>query len=172
MNSTPERWLPMPGWPGYEVSDLGRFVSFWTVGSRRWIGTEPRIIEGSVMPNGYRRLMLVRCDPKERRYEGAHVLVLEAFVGPRPEAMDACHNDGNRLNNRLDNLRWDTRSSNATDSVFHGTSYLTKLTEDDVRAIRQRMRNGETPTEVARRYGLVRSTVAAIRDRITWKRVS
>jgi hypothetical protein len=34
-------------------------------------------------------------------------LVLEAFVGPAPEGHIPFHIDGNTLNDRLDNLRWD-----------------------------------------------------------------
>lgn len=55
---------------------------------------------------------------KERRY--VHTLVLEAFTGPRIDGMVACHNDGNRHNNRADNLRWDSVSANNHDTVKHG----------------------------------------------------
>lgn len=47
-----------------------------------------------------------------------HALVLETFVGPRPDGMECCHwkpaPDGG-YDNRLMNLRWDTRSANAYD---------------------------------------------------------
>ena len=51
-----------------------------------------------------------------------HLLVLKTFVGLPPESMEACHNDGNRYNNKLSNLRWDTASSNTRDSIKHGTA--------------------------------------------------
>ena len=35
--------------------------------------------------------------------------------------MQACHNDGNRLNCKLENLRWDTISNNHKDKRIHGT---------------------------------------------------
>ena len=38
-----------------------------------------------------------------------HRLVLITFVGPCPEGMECCHKDDNPLNNRLENLRWDTQ---------------------------------------------------------------
>jgi hypothetical protein len=28
-DKTPERWLPVPGFPGYDVSDQGRVRSYW-----------------------------------------------------------------------------------------------------------------------------------------------
>lgn len=33
-DKTPERWLPIEGFPGYEVSDLGRVRSYWRKVSR------------------------------------------------------------------------------------------------------------------------------------------
>lgn len=47
--------------------------------------------------------------------------MLTAFVGPCPDGMEGCHNDGDPHNNRLDNLRWDTRANNARDAIRHGT---------------------------------------------------
>lgn len=50
-----------------------------------------------------------------------HLLVLEAFVGPRPTP-DAVglHFDDDIWNNRVDNLRWGTRSDNWHDAVRNG----------------------------------------------------
>jgi len=50
-----------------------------------------------------------------------HQLILETFVGPRPDGMECCHNNGIRTDNRLENLRWGTRSENQQDSIKHGT---------------------------------------------------
>lgn len=75
----------------------------------------------SPRPNhgGYLQV-LVQLDGKRIYPHVAH-LVLEAFIAPRPEGMQACHNDGNPQNNYLDNLRWDTPSNNNFDKVRHGT---------------------------------------------------
>jgi hypothetical protein len=59
-------------------------------------------------------------------YEGLHMcrvapLVLEAFVGPRPEGPDACHSNGISTDDRKDNLRWDTPKNNSADQKIHGT---------------------------------------------------
>lgn len=57
----------------------------------------------------------------ERKYQYVHILVLTAFYGPCPEGMEGCHHDGDPLNNRLGNLRWDTHVGNVSDSIRHGT---------------------------------------------------
>jgi hypothetical protein len=45
-----------------------------------------------------------------------HRLVLEAFIGPCPPGMEACHYpDPSRQNNHVGNLRWDTKQENAHD---------------------------------------------------------
>ena len=41
-----------------------------------------------------------------------HCLVTEAFLGPRPYKYDINHIDGNKLNNRLDNLEYCSKSDN------------------------------------------------------------
>jgi hypothetical protein len=48
-------------------------------------------------------------------------LILEAFVGPCPEGMEACHKNGKRADCRIENLRWDTPKGNAQDKEIHGT---------------------------------------------------
>jgi len=58
--------------------------------------------------------------------------------------MEACHNDGNNLNNELENLRWDTHKNNIGDSIIHGTMVdnsgsrhgMSKLNESQVRIIK------------------------------------
>jgi predicted XRE-type DNA-binding protein len=75
-----------------------------------------------------------------------HRLVLLTFVGECPEGMEGCHNDGDPTNNRLDNLRWDTKKSNLKDCITHGnykgfskanTPKNTRLTLDQVEEIRK-----------------------------------
>lgn len=49
-----------------------------------------------------------------------HTLVLEAFVGPRPEGAVCRHLNGNPKDNRLANLAWGTPGENRRDTVKHG----------------------------------------------------
>lgn len=122
-------WRDVPGWEGfYEVSDQGVVRSLpRTVTSRVGI---PRTLKGRVMKQattyGYQRVALTR--DNQRIYLLVHRLVLSAFVGPCPDGMEACHEDSNRQNNTVTNLRWDTRSSNNRDRVRHGTHHQARKT--------------------------------------------
>ena len=44
-----------------------------------------------------------------------HTLVLRTFVGESPAGTEACHWNGEHQDNRLANLRWDTRKANRAD---------------------------------------------------------
>jgi hypothetical protein len=116
----------------------------------------------------------LRCNGK-RKSKRIHVLVLEYFVGGKPDpAMEGCHNDGNPLNNHADNLRWDTSSGNKSDRLDHGTDQLgiknhqAKLTEDEVKYIRDNPRRF-TQTQLARKFKVSRATIQDIIYIKTWK---
>lgn len=74
-------------------------------------------------PTGYRTVSIRHEDGRCRnRY--VHELVLLAFVGPRPsDEYEVLHGNGERSDNRLDNLRWGTVLENAADRDRHGRVY-------------------------------------------------
>jgi hypothetical protein len=113
----PERWLPVPGFPGYEVSNRGQIRS--NIASSRW-GAAPRILRGGHNGDGYRTLTLRAADG-HRVSCYVHHLVAEAFIGPRPEDAVVRHFDGNSDNNAASNLSYGTPSENSADQVRHGT---------------------------------------------------
>lgn len=114
-----ETWMPVVGYEGlYEVSDLGRVRSLDRKDplGRRLRG---KMLKLRAHPRGYMQTTLTRdgvCVTKK-----IHRLVLEAFVGPCPSGMEACHDNGIRDDNRPSNLRWDTPRANAADRIAHGT---------------------------------------------------
>lgn len=57
-----------------------------------------------------------------------HRLVMAAFVGPCPDGIEVCHNNGNPADNRLSNLRYGTHSENQLDQVKHKTHYFANKT--------------------------------------------
>ncbi len=48
------------------------------------------------------------------------ILAVNSYVGDCPEGKEACHYDGNSLNNILPNLRWGDGWENARDKMRHG----------------------------------------------------
>lgn len=117
-----EQWRDIPGWEGYyQASNHGRVRSLDRVVQR---STLPQTVPGRVLspgrkPNGYLYVRLSRPGNKNvLKY--VHRAVLEAFVGAPPQHVDACHGDGSRDNNHVNNLRWGTRSENGLDAVRHG----------------------------------------------------
>ena len=121
-----ERWLPIPGFPGYDVSDQGRIRSYrkrtYHTGVKGcdWVlDSKPQRILKPKFTVGY---LTVSLSIGGRRYTfNIHRLLLLAFVGQCPPGMEACHDDGIRHHCTLDNLRWDTTSNNHLDKRKHGT---------------------------------------------------
>jgi hypothetical protein len=135
-----EVWRHVVGHAGYEVSDRGRVRSWKPIRRHAALPEAPRLLKLSVTAKGYLRVALVS---HEGRFMAAvHRLVLTTFVGPPGPGMEACHSNGDRKDNRLVNLRWDTRKHNSADKILHGTwqggenNGASRLTDDDVACIR------------------------------------
>ena len=120
--NTTEVWKPIPGWEQYyEVSTHGRVRSVdrsFLTSSGKTYNWRGRIMKLTPDNNGYMRLTLSKND--KQKSVTVHRLVLETFVGTCPAGLEGCHNNGNPSDNRLVNLRWDTKSANAKDRVAHG----------------------------------------------------
>lgn len=108
-----ERWLPVVGFEGrYEVSDLGRVKSLArTEPYGRHDGDHVRVKREKILkasPSG--DYLTVRLKGKTFF---VHILVLTAFIGPKPEGECACHGpDFDGTNNKLTNLRWGSYKEN------------------------------------------------------------
>jgi len=109
-----EEWRPVAGFADYEVSDLGRVRSR----SRK---RSPRVLACPPGTRGYRKVTLRREGKNFTRH--VHVLVCEAFHGPRPDGQMVRHLDGNQLNNAASNLAWGSAVENAADMKRHGTNH-------------------------------------------------
>lgn len=166
-----ETWKPTEV-VGYEISSHGRVRSFWE--NRYLRTTAQKYLKHSLNSNGYPIVNLRRGNTKL-----VHVLVLEAFVCKRPNGLQGCHNDGNPLNNKLSNLRWDTVSSNVMDAIEHGTFKLgekhpfSKLTSALVEQAKAEYFSGITSQRaLAKRFGVSQSTLRFAILGKTWRHVS
>lgn len=120
-----ENWKPVVGYKGYyEISDKGNIRSVdrnveCKDGSTRFYKGKP--LNATPNRDGHMQVHLKKAGNRKAQY--VHTLVLEAHVSERPLGAVCCHADGNTGNNVVDNLRWDTQSSNLYDSSRHGTHW-------------------------------------------------
>lgn len=172
-------WKDIPGYETFyqvsnqgEVRSLDRFVSNRHGGLNRRRGVQLR---QATTPRGYRIVSLYRNG--DVQYCSVHGLVLLAFVGPRPNGMECCHNNGGKADNALDNLRYGTHIDNMSDQVAHGTATRgerngsAKVTEADVVAIRERRAAGEPIWRITQDYNLSGVSVGCICTGRTWPNV-
>ena len=164
--ATMENWKDIPGYEGrYQVSDQGRVRSLdalilcsGPVKGAYYSFKKGRTLRPGPSNFGHLSVVLGR-----NNTQFVHKLVLLAFVGPAPHKNECRHLNSVPTDNRLENLRWGTRSENNNDAVKHGTRG--KLTSTQVLAIRVRLKNchrGEQ-TKLAEEYGVSVCTINAIK---------
>jgi len=161
-----EVWKPIPGIEGYDVSDHGRVRSYWRVVKGRPPGkqwdlaeTPQRIMSTNRKSGGYPITII------NGQVRHVHRLVMEAFVGPLPDGLQTCHNDGNRKNNHLSNLRYDTPKANMADAIALGTvgpGFNRKLTEKQIVTMREMGAAGTRVKQLAKKFGVCTELASSI----------
>jgi len=179
-----ELWKNVKGYDGtYAISSLGRIKRI--LGSA---STYPgRILKPQLNKFGY--LQVTLSQNGRRKTLKLHRLVLESFVGNCPDGMECLHADGNRLNNKLTNLRWGTKSENAQNAIRHGTfsrlhncgakNKMSKLTETKALQILRLLQSGRDghagkkwlQREIAALFNVDQSTISYIATGKIWKHV-
>lgn len=112
------------------------------------------------------------------RTVNVHSLVCAAFHGKKPSVMhQVCHIDGNRENNRSDNLRWGTSKENAADRDGHAKTARgsrnawSKLKEEDIIKIRTMSQQGLSAPKIGAKFGVKQNAINSIIRGFTWKHV-
>jgi hypothetical protein len=137
---------PIPSAPGYFACEEG-FI--WRRGTKRISRSNG---------HGYLSLKLSVQNVQWDAY--VHRLVCEAYHGPCPEGLQCRHLDGNRQNNRPENLRWSDKATNEADKQIHGTAPkgekhgASTLTPDIVLTARKRAAAGERVDHIAADMGI------------------
>lgn len=103
-----EEWLPVAGFPNYEVSSYGLVMNAKT----------GKVLKQQKNDNGY--MVIDLCRDGVRYPNKVHRLVARAFL-PQPEAfLDVNHIDGDKTYNHIDNLEWATRTENMKHALDNG----------------------------------------------------
>lgn len=158
-----ERWVQIPGYESYEVSDCGRIRSLDRTivlknGHRRHYNE--RILSPSII-NGV-KVVTICCD-NQRFLRQVHSLVMLSFIGESPKNYVVKFKDGNKLNTSFENLEYTKR-------VFCGERcYNTKLTHDSVVFIKDSIKSGITRKELAHELGVCFSTIDHVSTEMSWK---
>lgn len=117
-----ETWKDIPGYEGrYQASDLGRVRSVdRLVRSVAKNGREfLRPIRGVVLAPGWcRGYLIVNIPPKGT--VSVHLLVAKTHVHGYARGLEVNHKDGDKTNNRAENLEWITHKENLNHAVETG----------------------------------------------------
>lgn len=168
-----ETWIAAKGYEGlYEVSSLGRIRSLARnvrcSRGKGWRVSPGKELSPFATVHGY---IAVNFTSPRRHQVHVHRLVLRSFNGEPVNGMEACHNDGDRSNNAIANLRWDTRKANHADKERHGTSgscswKISKQVADEMRAKREA---GAPYKQLEADYGLGMTQIWRIVSGRAWK---
>ena len=178
-----EIWSDIEGYKGhYQISSFGNIRSVDRK-IKKFNNIEKKItdfcIKGKLLKpktrkDGYKIIYLSKDNNKKELY--IHHLVAFAFIGKRPKDHHICHNDGNKSNNNLSNLRYGTRSDNANDTLLHGTCYFkkgennpsSKLKDDDIKYI-WKNKGIKTQNKLSLELGVCRQAISSIYNQKNWK---
>ncbi len=161
-----ETWKPIPEYEGlYEVSDFGCFRNSVT-GKIRKTGKDKA---------GYHQITVSK-DGK-RKALGAHRVVARVFLGESSKPQ-VNHIDGNKENNRADNLEWVTAQENVDHAISSGLSTQAGsangnsiLNERLVKAIKNMTLEGVKRGVIAKLHGVSSNVIGKIQRGETWNHV-
>ncbi len=163
-----EIWKDIPGYEGeYQASNLGRIKSLerkvksknqYT--NKEFYRTVPSCIlkPGQYSKNGHVSVVL----GKGTNGQPVHKLVAITFLGPYPKGQEVLHINGIPKDNRLENLRYGTRTENILDVYYQGGKWR-KLSIDDVYFIRFALLCEFSGKKIAEILGVSQTTISTVK---------
>lgn len=159
-----EKWAEFPTDGRYEISSHGRVRNKVTM----------KVLKPST--GGYGYLLFPRYQGKKYTGMFIHQAVAKAFIGDRPnECFHVSHLDGNKLNNNVDNLVYETAKQNMERKKQHGTHNIgsknsqSKLTEIQVIKMRELWDSKKASIkELCKMFDVAQMTVRRAVYRISW----
>lgn len=125
-----EEWKNIVGYEGlYEVSNLGNIISLENKSNHKKV----KYLKCSKTKSGYLRAYLYK--NKKRKCYMLHRLVALAFI-PNPHNLPQInHIDGNKKNNKVENLEWCTQRDNNIHAIVNGLNSTQKAVEKNEKPI-------------------------------------
>lgn len=119
-----EIWKPLADWPTYEISNMGNIRNKKTKKPiHQTLGREGRYMS------------VYLCNDGKENTQRVHRLVAKAFV-PNPDDKPMVnHIDGNKTNNRSDNLEWCTARENNQHAVKNGLNHPGEYQKKPIRIV-------------------------------------
>ena len=116
-----EQWKPIKGYEGlYEVSNLGRVKSIPRNGTKK----VERILKQYFDRYGYLYVALSKTTKKKHK---VHRLVTQTFIPNPKNKPQVNHINGDKTDNRVENLEWCTGSENQSHSINNGLRKTKKV---------------------------------------------
>lgn len=157
-----EVWKDVSGWEGvYQVSSHGRMKSMARYVNSRNGGKRPlpeKIITPILTGWGYENV--IASERQKRSTLVVHQVVAEHFIGKRPDGLVIDHIDGNKRNNRVENLRYCTHKDNLRKR--HDRKLTVQLAEE-IRAIK-----GKSQLEIAKLFGVSQAMIWKVISGRAW----
>ena len=175
-----EVWKDIEGYEGlYQVSNLGNVKSWHTHG-----GKCGALLNTTLNKDGY-CIVTLHKESKHKSYL-VHRIVAYLFITNVHNKPHINHIDGNKQNNKINNLEWVTPIENYIHAIKNDlinqsritrhrgiNHHKTKLNEQQVKEIyKLAIHDNIKMVDIAERYNISPSNVKNIKNKITWKHLN
>lgn len=182
-----EVWKDIKDYEGlYQVSSLGqvkRVERYYTQLNSLTGNSNTKLLPEMIMKpfedeDGYLRISLIKDNVRKKHF--VHRLVAINFI-PNPENKpEVNHKEGNKKDNRVEMIEWNTTSENQRHAVANKlyetakgeTAGQAKLKEVQVREIHKLWKTGEVTQEyLSNMFGVAGSAISRIVNGVRWRHV-
>ena len=164
-----EIWKDAIGYKGYyQVSNLGNVRSIERkvkTGRKKGRVVPAQLMKARILNTGYFVVDLQKNN--QRKTCKVHRLVALAFMPNPLYKFEVNHKNGNKLDNRLHNLEWVSKSANTRHALLMGLK-KTKVTPLQVKKVRSFYIQGMNQKLIANLLGITRPQVSHILTSRSW----